>query len=174
MDVADQQSWLPAAQRGEHWALERIYTEQSATVYALCHRLLGRPEDAEDAMQATFVQAFRALGRFRGQCSMKTWLYRIAVNASNDILRRRGTAAVPLEGDAPVADGAPAVAERVAVRCSMEQMRPDHQTILILRFWEDLSYEEIGAVLGISMPAVKMRLNRAKREFRNLYQEGAQ
>ena len=61
--------WLAAARHGEPWALEQFYDCYQPAIYALCHRLLGRAEDAEDATQATFVRAFRQLGGFRGDCS---------------------------------------------------------------------------------------------------------
>jgi RNA polymerase sigma-70 factor (ECF subfamily) len=168
----DDRGWLAAAQRGEPWALERMYEENHAAVYALCHRLLGRSDDAEDATQSTFVQAFRALPRFRGAASPKTWLYRIAVNEATNLLRKRAKAPAPLEGDAPVGDGAPRVTEHVMVRGAMARLKPDHRVVLALRFWEELSYEEIAAVLGLPLPTVKMRLKRAKEAFRKAY-EGA-
>ena len=76
----EETAWLDAARRGDHWALEQFYGVYQAQVHALCSRMMMRPEDAEDAMQATFVQAFRAISRFRGESSAKTWLYRIAMN----------------------------------------------------------------------------------------------
>ena len=61
--------------------------------------------------------------------------------------------------------------ERLAVRAALARLSPDHRAILVLRLWQDLSYTEIAAVLGISLPAVKMRLNRARAEFRKYYED---
>ena len=170
MDAANEQEWLPAARLGERWALERFYYCYQASVYTLCHRLLGRAEDAEDAMQSAFVRAFAALPRFRGHSTAKTWVYRIAVNESLSILRRRGNAPVPIGETAALPDGAGAVADRLAVEAALLRVKPDHRTILVLRFWEELSYDEIAEVLGVSLPAMKMRLKRAKEEFRMCYE----
>ena len=172
-DARDEQNWLEAARAGESWALERFYHCFHAQTYALCHRLLGRLEDAEDATQATFVRAFRDLPRFRGDSSPKTWLYRIAVNEALGILRKRRDAWELKEEIASAGDAAPSCMERLAVRAALGRVKPAHQAILVLRFWEGLTYEEVAEVLGISLAAVKMRLKRARDEFRKYYEEDA-
>jgi RNA polymerase sigma factor (sigma-70 family) len=164
--------WLHAARRGEPWALERLYHSYQSQVYALCYRLLGRAEDAEDAAQGTFVRAFRALPRFRGDSSTRTWLMRIATNEALGLLRRRRETPELVEETASTPDGAPAVVERLAVRNALARLSPDHRAVLVLRLWEELSYQEIAEVLGITLPAVKMRLSRAREEFRKCYEEG--
>ena len=171
MDAANEIEWLPAARRGERWALEQFYGCYQSSVYTLCYRLLGRAEDAEDAMQSTFVRAFAALPRFRGASTARTWLYRIAVNEAVTLLRRRGSGPTTIEKETVQADGTGAVAGRLAVEGALTHVKPEHRTILVLRFWEELSYEEIAAVLGVSLPAVKMRLKRAKEEFRTCYDD---
>ncbi len=169
-EAPDEQGWLTAARRGEPWALEQLYHCHQPRVYALCFRLLERTDDAEDAVQATFVRAFRALPRFRGESSTRTWLYRIATNEALSMLRRRRDGAELVEESARTPDGAPAVLERLAVRAALGRLTPEHRAILILRLWEDMSYTDIATVLGISLPAVKMRLNRAREQFRKHYE----
>jgi RNA polymerase sigma-70 factor (ECF subfamily) len=171
-EVVEEQGWLPAARRGESWALERLYRCYQPQVYALCYRLLGRAHDAEDATQTTFVRAFSALPRFRGDSTARTWIYRIATNEALAILRRRRDGPELLEDTASTEDGATAVVERIAVRAALDRLSPDHRTILVLRLWEEMSYVEIAGVLGISLPAVKMRLSRAREEFRKHYEAG--
>src|SRR5437588_2969092 len=170
-EAPDEQAWLPAARRGEPWALERLYHCYQPQIYALCFRLLERAEDAEDAVQATFVRAFRALPRFRGESTARTWLYRIATNEALGLLRRRRDAPPLEEEEHSFPDRSAAVLVRLAVRAALARLSPDHRAILILRLWQDLSYTEIAAVLGISLPAVKMRLNRARAEFRKYYED---
>jgi RNA polymerase sigma-70 factor (ECF subfamily) len=170
-DVPDERRWLSAARLGEPWALEHLFHSYQSQVYALCHRLLGRFEDAQDATQAAFVRAFRELPRFRGDSAFRTWLYRIAVNEALGMLRRRRETLELAEETADAADGTPAVVERLAVRAALARVSPAHRAILVLRFWEGLSYLEIAAVLGISLPAVKMRMQRAREEFRKRYEE---
>lgn len=171
--LPEEADWLVAARAGEPWALERLYHSYQPHLYALCHRLLGRSEDAQDAMQTAFVRAFRELPRFRGDSSLKTWLYRIAVNESVGVLRKRREPQELLEDTAGVADGSGVVVEQLAVRAALARTCPAHRTILVLRFWEGLSYEEIALVLGLSLGAVKMRLHRAREAFRKQYEEGA-
>src|SRR5207237_10104902 len=109
--------------------------------------------------------------RFRGDSSPRTWLYRIATNEALGLLRRRREAPELLEETAIAADGATAVVERLAVRAALARLTPDHRAILVLRLWEELSYLEVAAVLGLSLPAVKMRLSRAREQFRRYYEE---
>ena len=185
----DEARWLAAARGGERWALARLYDEHQEAIHALCARLLGRAEDAEDATQTTFVRAFRALPGFRADSAIKTWLYRIAVNECLALLRRRrheagrhrsdDASGVPGLNDGGAAATAGAgdvrlVAERLVVRDALARLKPDHRAILVLRFWEELSYEEIAVVLGLSLPATKMRLKRAKEAFQSFYQGGAE
>src|SRR5262245_26562353 len=74
-----------------------------AELRAHCRRMLGSPDDAEDALQETLVRAWKGLGRFEGRASVRGWLYRIATNASLDLMRRRRPRVVPID-DAPGAD----------------------------------------------------------------------
>ncbi len=154
-------------------AFERLIEEYADRIYNLALRITGNRADAEDSMQEAFLSAYRAWSTFRGHSSRSTWLYRIAVNEALTLLRRRGGAPVPMDESLliPVPDGCGAVAERLAVQSALARVRQDHRAILVLRFWEDLSYEEIAEVLGISLPVMKMRLKRAKEEFRTWYED---
>jgi RNA polymerase sigma factor (sigma-70 family) len=181
MDIAEEDQWLAAARRGEVWALERLYGLFHEPVYRLCCRLLGNAEDAEDALQSTFVSAFNGIARFGGRSAVRTWLYRIAANQCADLRRRRRggfplTVFVgPARGDFDMAgpDSTAAVADRLAVERSLAALKPEFRTILILRFWEELEYTEMAAVLGLSLPAAKMRLKRARDAFRRHYETQA-
>src|SRR5262249_55330330 len=89
MELSDERSWLASAIAGEPEAFARLYDCYQRPVFTLCYRLVGNEDDAHDAMQAAFTKAFRGLSRFRGECRLKTWLYRIAVNESTTLLRKR-------------------------------------------------------------------------------------
>jgi RNA polymerase sigma-70 factor (ECF subfamily) len=184
--AAEEAAWLPAARRGDPQALSRFYSAYYPLVWSLCRRLLRSEADAEDALQTTFVRAFAALPGFRGEGSVKTWLYRIALNEAMTQLRKRAAGpgvTVPLDDERDGADNGAgsgflaaspnsgaAIAENVTVRALLETMKPEYRTVLVLRFWEDLAYEEIAEVTGLSLSNVKMRLHRAKEEFRRLYE----
>jgi RNA polymerase sigma-70 factor (ECF subfamily) len=161
--------WLAAAQRGDTRALERLFQTYHRAVYALCYRIVCRAEDAEDATQATFVGAFRGLAKFRGQSSLKTWIYRIAVNESLNLLRQRRSTPMFLDDDAVFCDHGRGIVEKEAVHAILRQMRPEQRLILILFYWEELSCDEIAQVVDISLSAAKMRLKRAREEFQTRY-----
>lgn len=161
--------WLAAARTGEAWALELFFNRYQGPVYALCFRLLGRAEDAQDATQTAFIKAFRSLPRFRGESGVKTWLYRIAVNEAMSLARGRKRTSDLNDEPGPAPE--PALVERLAVEQVLTRITPDHRAVLVLRFWEGLSYEEIAGVLQISLSAAKMRLHRARDEFRRTYEE---
>jgi RNA polymerase sigma-70 factor (ECF subfamily) len=171
--LTDERIWLMAARQGEPSALEQFYCDYHSAVYTLCYRMLGNEDDAQDAMQAAFVRAFRGLAGFRSESSLKTWLYRIAVNESVSLLRKRRGSPETLSDTLSRPDDAPGVTEKLSVEAALLHVSSDHRAILILRFWEELSYEEIVTILGISLPAVKMRIQRARLEFRKWYEEAS-
>jgi len=165
----DESVRLAAARLGEPNALEWLFQTYHRPVYALCYRLLSRVDDAEDATQAAFVGAFRSLSKFRGGSSVKTWLFRIAVNESLNLLRQRKRAAGPPARESPAPDETPEIVRRAAIASVLERMRPEQRILLVLFYWEDLSCEEIASVLNISLSAAKMRLKRARGEFQAQY-----
>lgn len=169
VEEREETAWLQAARSGESWALERLFQLYQPQVYSLCYRLLGRAEDAQDATQAAFIHAFRALPRFRGESGIRTWLFRIGMNEALSLARRRQPSELFVEESGPTPE--PRMVERLAVEATLRRVSPAHRAVLVLRFWEGLSYEEIAAVLEISLPAAKMRLHRARDEFRHWYEE---
>ena len=165
----EEYTWITAARAGEPWALEQLFHTFQPQVYSLCFRVLHRREDAQDATQAAFVRAFQNLHRFRGDSCLRTWVYRIAVNECLTLLRKQKDV-TDLSDDLQRDPADPAVVERLAVEAALNRVSPEHRLVLILRFWEGLEYEEIASVLGISLPAVKMRIHRARTEFRKRYE----
>ncbi len=150
-------------------------------VFSLIVRIVRRPEVAEEIAQESFVRAWKALGRFDPQRKFSSWLFKIAHNAALDSLRRRGEE--PLSLDAPVVEGEAApelpadpAAEDPLVRTTfraagraleraLAELRPQYREILLLRFAEELSYEEIAEVTGSPLGTVKVHLFRARQEL---------
>lgn len=165
MSTAESQPWLSAAQNGQEWALELLHSTHYDSVSSLCRRLLGPTEDAEDAIQTTFIQAFRTISKFRGDCKVKTWLYRIAVNESISLLRKRKELPLKLPDTLVSPDGSKEVLNRVAVQSVMVRIHPDFRTVLTLHYWEELGCEEMAQILNLSVSGVKMRLKRAREAF---------
>ena len=170
MGATESQPWLEAARNGQEWALELLHSTHYDSVSSLCRRLLGSGEDAEDAIQSTFIQAFRTISRFRGDCRIKTWLYRIAVNESISLLRKRKERSLALPETLASPDGAKNVLNRVAVQSVMIRIHPDFQAVLTLHYWEEMGCEEMAKVLNLSLSGVKMRLKRAREAFEKEYE----
>ena len=154
------------ATEGDLAAFEVLVRRYQVRIFRLCLGMVGNHSDAEDAAQDVFFTAWRSIGRFRGDSQFSTWLYRVAVNrclkhlgrrppATHLIPERAGTLGNPeaeLEADERLRATASALAE-----LTVEQRTP-----LLLRDVEGLTYGEIAEVLGVTVTAVKSRLNRAR------------
>jgi RNA polymerase sigma-70 factor (ECF subfamily) len=154
---------------------------------AIAKRFMANEADAQDAVQDTFVCAFRGLAGFDGQCKLGTWLHSIAVRACLMKLRtRRRRPETPIEELLPQfhADGhrvqpGPAWGESIdrvvqrqesrdLVRRCIDQLPDSHRTVLLLRDIEELSTEETAKLLGTNVGVVKTRLHRARQALRTL------
>ncbi|MBI3976377.1 MAG: sigma-70 family RNA polymerase sigma factor, partial [Armatimonadetes bacterium] len=162
-------SLIARSQRGDLEAFDRLVAAHEDRIYHAAYRITGNAEDARDAAQETFLKAFRALPRYRHEAAFSTWLHRIAVNASLDIVRRRPQVPpVSLEDVAlPAPSGNPEPeAERSEVQRRIQQalgrLAPDHRVIVVLRDLQGLAYEEIAEVLRIPIGTVRSRLSRAR------------
>ncbi|MEM6674049.1 MAG: RNA polymerase sigma factor [Planctomycetota bacterium] len=162
-------------------AFRRLYELYKDRVYNVCFRITGSATDALDASQETFGIVHRKIGAFRFESKFSSWVYRIAVNASIDIKRRSGTRAVaslealqssdpdrssgPLEIRDVDAEAPAAAASRreleTDIQRAIDRLSPKMRSIIVLRYLESLSYDEIAETLSISLGTVKSRLSRA-------------
>lgn len=157
---------VAAAQAGDVHAFEALVCRHQGAVYRVALRMLGSGVDAEDVAQEALVQAWRALSRFRGESEFSTWLYRIVTNRC---LKARA-ARHPMEALPDVlldrdSDPAEAVAqsERLhALARGVLTLPAEQRAALVLRELEGLSYEQIAQALGVTVPAVKGRIHRAR------------
>lgn len=137
----------------------------------LAYRLLGDRDTMDDVLQETYVSAFKALPRFRGDSDLATWLYRIAYNACLDELRRRKTV-VPLERVADRPDPAPGPAERTATAQILAQalaaLAPEDRAAVLLVDAQGFDYAAAAEILGIPAGTVASRLNRARTLLRRV------
>ena len=167
-----------AAQRGEQDAFAQLVEANQGRIYTLAYRMTGNVETARDLTQETFLSAWQALPRFRGKSAFSTWLYRMAVNACIDFLRREKRRAVlPLssEDDAlQLPDQGPSPQEALeqqerllALRQALAALSPHHRKVLVLRELEGLSYREIAQYLGLEEGTVKSRIARARLALRD-------
>ncbi|MBR3561238.1 MAG: sigma-70 family RNA polymerase sigma factor [Oscillospiraceae bacterium] len=166
-------------QRGDEAAFEALIHLHEKKVYALCRRMCRDEDDALEAAQDTFLAVWRGIGGYRADAQFSTWLYRLATNASLDLLRRekKHGGDVSLDDEEARLDPAdPAPQPEEAAERSEEQRLvreglyalPDHyRQVLILRELEQLSYTEIAAVTQLDVGTVKSRISRARQALRN-------
>jgi RNA polymerase sigma-70 factor (ECF subfamily) len=157
-----------------------LYERYERLVYRYVFHMLGDPDDADDAKQETFLKAYRSLGSFRGECSVATWLLKIAGNLCRDRIKKRiRRGEVELLPDIDVGSRSPgllgedpaAIVERRDLNDMVARVLvglPAHQReLIVLRDVQQLSYQQIADVLGCSVASVKLRLFRARRGFKD-------
>jgi RNA polymerase sigma-70 factor, ECF subfamily len=170
--------------RGDAQAFEVLFRKHQSYAFNVAFGLVGNAEDAADITQEAFLRVHRKMDRFRGDCTFTTWLYRVVVNlAITELRRRHRSRTLLMEDIAPPeawraeeeAEDAPLIhleigEEREAVQRVLRHLPPDYRAVLVLRHFQQLAYEEICAVLGLTMSQVKTRLHRARRMFKERYQ----
>ncbi len=162
LDTADDAVLVEAARGGDSSAFDHLVTRHRRAVYQVCYRFVHEHEDAADLTQDTFVRAWKSLGSFRGDARFSTWLHRIAVNVSltNVSLKTPvpDTADFDLMADQHAPAPGHALIEReraAAVRAAVQSLPPRQRTALVLRTYHELSHQEVAAIVGTSVGAVK-------------------
>ena len=182
-DVGDREAAL--VQRcvaGDESASAELVAEHQRTVIQLAANLLGDREEALDVSQEVFLRVFRTLGRFRGHSSLRTWIYRIAVNQARNrhrFWRRRhrgdqvsldqhvAAHGDVLSGPGPTPDRVLAQKELAArLRLALDRLPFEQRTAIVLREVDGLSYGEIAYSLDLAVGTVKSRLTRARQALR--------
>jgi RNA polymerase sigma-70 factor (ECF subfamily) len=156
--------------QGDPAAFDVLVRRHQRSIFLLAHRYLGHVEDARDLTQRVFVQMYRQLARFRGEASVRTWLYRIASNLALDALRARGREArgrAQLEPPAPPM-ASPSSEERARLRRAIAELPPRQRLVVELRVFDDLSFREIGDVVGSSEDAAKVNFHHALKALRGM------
>lgn len=164
------------AQRGDAEAFRELVERESPRLFRLAWRLTGDEATAEDAVQETFLRAYRSLGRFDGRCEVGTWLHRIAVNTSLEIMRKNERRkdetpeeSLPLPSSEPGPERTALSLEMErAVRTGMADLSPLERTAFVLRHFEGRSIAEICARLGLRESAGKQAIFRAVRKLRRV------
>jgi RNA polymerase sigma-70 factor (ECF subfamily) len=178
---------LAGLQRGDERAYETLVKTNTGRMLAVARRILKSDEEAYDATQEAFMQAFKAIARFQGDALLSTWLHRITVNACLMRLRRdRRHPETAIEELLPTFDetghrveSGPTWTDDVVERMESAQLQKvvqdavaklpeNYRTVIVLRDIEGLSTEEAAEALGIRPEAAKMRLHRARQALRTL------
>jgi RNA polymerase sigma-70 factor (ECF subfamily) len=162
---------------GEEQAYLAVYNEYGTMIYRLCHSLLGHEQDTEEVLQDTFEYAFRKLAQYDAQkASFKTWLYKIAISRCRNKRRRKWLPTVPLvhlpDTDVPdrhaeAPDDMAVLTERQTVVWEvLGRLSAKLREVVVLRYYEELSYAEIGAVLSIPAKTAESRMRLAHKQLK--------
>jgi RNA polymerase sigma-70 factor (ECF subfamily) len=166
------------AKAGDKDAFGILVQRHESKIYGLCLKMLGNPEDAEDVLQEVFIKAFQALPSFREEARFSTWLYRIAHNACLMRIRKKKLETVSLDRPLDVEEGhiqrdvtdwstdprTDVMSEELSsvLTQHINELSPDNRIVFVLRDIHGLSTDDTASVLGLSVPAVKSRLHRAR------------
>lgn len=164
-------------------AYEELIARYQGGVYGIVFRLLGNQSDASDVVQEVFLKVFRSVGSFREQSSLRTWIYRIAVNEAHNHRRwfsRHCCREMAVEESSDGGDSLKSAADpgrspfeqalerenRTLIEQALDKINPVFRTAVILRDIENLSYEEIADILQVSLGTVKSRILRGRDALR--------
>ena len=176
---------VESLREGSERAYEELLTRFQQPVYTLALRLLSDPSEASDVVQEVFLKVFRNIGSFRGQSSLKTWIYRITVNEAHNARRwffrhrrreveldtnpeeaRNWKEIIPDRSRSPL-DVAVDREQYVMIEAALERINPIFREAVVLRDITDLSYEEIAEILAVSLGTVKSRILRGREALRD-------
>ena len=177
----DDKSDVDAFLQGDGTGVDRLVLRHQDRIFNLCYRLLGDREDARECAQETFIKAFRSLGGFRWDCSFSTWVCTIAVNicknkrnSAENRFWKKVMRSSPHQGEDEarefeIEDPAPsplaimaAKEKEVLLQAAIDSLSQDHKTVIVLRYVEELSYDEICRITGCNLGTLKSRLARAR------------
>jgi RNA polymerase sigma-70 factor (ECF subfamily) len=177
VERADDLELARRCREGDAAAFEALYRAHAGRLFGLLTRMAGSAQDAEDLLQDVFVQAHRKLASFRGESSLGTWLYRLAVNHCLDHLRgrqsrmARTTDSLDAEDAAEPAAALPALPEAIAridLERAIAQLPHGCRAAFVLHDVEGLDHREVGAALGISEGTSKSQVHKARMKLRVL------
>src|SRR3569623_3794386 len=176
----EESAFLEALKAGASAAFETLVERNSNDIYALHYRLTSNPDEASDLTQDTFLRALRSVNGFRGDASLKTWLFRIAINESRNRFRwwKRRRRDVTVSLDVAVGDSDRSLHDTLADRSespedsalarerearlgeALGQLKDIYREAIVLCDIEGLSYEETATTLGVNLGTVKSRISR--------------
>jgi len=169
------------AAKGDIGAFEEIYRATSSFVYNTAFQVTRNREDAEEVTQDVFLKVHKELGRFEFRSSLRTWIYRIAVNLAINAYKkskRRDSRQNELDENMEVADarsraddGAIREEDAKFINSILDTLNPDHRACVVLRNIEGLSYQEIADTLKININTVRTRLKRARERMIEVFKK---
>ena len=152
---------------GDPQAFAALVEQYEKPVYNVALRMLRNSEDARDIAQSVFMKAYQNLSSYDPQYKFYSWIYRMAINESLNILRVRGRSAGPVDERIPEEGAGPSELladeqRRDVVLEAVDRLKPEHRAVIVLRYFVDRNYEDMGEILGIDAKTVKSRLYTAR------------
>ena len=183
--MTDEKAWVLQAQQGSDEAFTNLVETYQKPVYNLCYRMVGEPEEAEDAAQETFLRAYQNLHRYDPSRSFGTWILSIAAHYCIDRLRKRkflmfsmdaenedGSSFELPDPDSPNPEAESVTKEeRDRLHLMLKDLDATDRAAVIMRYWYDFSEVEIAKSLKLTVSAVKSRLHRSRRALAGMWQE---
>lgn len=157
---------------GDSKAFSALMGIYQRPIYNLCYRMLGNASEAEDAAQETFLRVYRSINGYDSSKRFATWILSIAAHYCIDLTRKHRIDTLPLDEtpqlrilDKPggIEDRIIRKEEKEKVNILLQKLKPLDRTIVIMYYWNDMSYSEISEALNLSLNAIKSRLHRARR-----------
>jgi RNA polymerase sigma-70 factor (ECF subfamily) len=168
-EYASEADLLEACRRQDVRAFEQLYQAHGARLKSIAYHIVGNRQDAEDAVQETFLKLYRAIAGFHGESSIGTWLCRIVINVCYDLGRKRQRQAEPPTEDCPATGSH--IALRVTLDDALRRINPRHRMVFLLFEVEGLRHAEIASVLEVPEGTSKAWLFEAKKELKRLLTE---
>lgn len=179
LSSAEQSIDLEALKGGDKAAFAQLVELYADSLYNLLYKLLGDPHEAEDALQEVFISAYKGIGQFEMRSNLGTWLYRIAYNVAMMRHRKRRPETISIDEPLELEDGEQVPRQffdwcclpendllsdeaRAYMEQAIQAMPDSLKAVFTLRDIEELSTTEVSEILGLSVPAVKSRLHRAR------------
>jgi RNA polymerase sigma-70 factor (ECF subfamily) len=152
---------------GDPQAFAALVEQYEKPVYNVALRMLRNPEDARDIAQSVFMKAYQNLANYDPQYKFYSWIYRMAINESLNVLRVRDRNAGPVDERLPADDAGPSDLlvedqRRDVVLEAVGRLKPEHRAVIVLRYFVDRDYEDMAEILGIDAKTVKSRLYTAR------------
>jgi RNA polymerase sigma-70 factor (ECF subfamily) len=183
-EMPDEQLVTLCQERGsrDNRPFQELFRRHNKMVWHVCYRFVQNSHDAEDLTQEVFFKAYRSLNRFEGRSTFKTWVYRIAINTSQNELRRLSrrpqtspteleTATQFIPDDEMVEDTYYRQVLGKQLVAALESLRPTEREVILMKDLEERPYAEIAELLGISLSAAKMRVQRARLTLQAAYKQ---
>ena len=157
---------------GDPRAFAALVEQYEKPVYNVALRMLRSPEDARDIAQSVFLKAYQNLSSYDPQYKFYSWIYRMAINESLNVLRSHGRDMESIDERLPTEDAGPADLlaagqGREAVLAAVRRLKPEHRAVIVLRYFVDLPYEDIAQVLELDSKTVKSRLYTARQALKD-------